>query len=279
MNAALQRHFTQSFRMFRPLARPPTLLNHPCPPFRLLKTPSQRSGTSATVIPNVPAAYDPTSHLSASNTVLQPHPAPLACLFNSQHLSLDIQHHRRSFDRVDLERPTTFSDLLSGQAARTSSRTPVPCVVGEALASVPIVTFLRLLGPPSKSTRCTRVSTSTPPSPLARFEPGHLLWQKRLPPDPIKLEIDSFEECNELSQAFTRAKFEELNLDFSRKTLKSVERVLKDASMKEEGIDDVVLVGGFTRMPIVLPNDPHDRPLPLSIQNRVRPPTTTFGDA
>ena len=54
-----------------------------------------------------------------------------------------------------------------------------------------------------------------------------------------KLEIESFEGGNDLSETLTRAKFEELNVDLFRKTLKPVEKVLKDAGMKKEDIDDV----------------------------------------
>jgi heat shock protein 5 len=37
----------------------------------------------------------------------------------------------------------------------------------------------------------------------------------------------------------TRAKFEELNMDLFRKTMKPVEQVLKDAGVKKDEIDDV----------------------------------------
>ncbi|KAG8921188.1 ATPase with role in protein import into the ER [Tulasnella sp. 408] len=66
-----------------------------------------------------------------------------------------------------------------------------------------------------------------------------------------KLEIESFEGGNDFSETLTRAKFEELNNDLFRKTLKPVEQVLKDSGMKKEDIDDVVLVGGSTRIPKV----------------------------
>ncbi|KIO27786.1 hypothetical protein M407DRAFT_243248 [Tulasnella calospora MUT 4182] len=66
-----------------------------------------------------------------------------------------------------------------------------------------------------------------------------------------KLEIESFEGGNDFSETLTRAKFEEINNDLFRKTLKPVEQVLKDSGMKKEDIDDVVLVGGSTRIPKV----------------------------
>ena len=38
----------------------------------------------------------------------------------------------------------------------------------------------------------------------------------------------------DLSETLTRAKFEEINADLFRKTLKPVEQVLKDANLKKE---------------------------------------------
>jgi heat shock protein 5 len=66
-----------------------------------------------------------------------------------------------------------------------------------------------------------------------------------------KIEIESFFDGKDLSETLTRAKFEELNADLFRKTMKPVEQVLKDAGVKKEDIDDVVLVGGSTRIPKV----------------------------
>lgn len=66
-----------------------------------------------------------------------------------------------------------------------------------------------------------------------------------------KIEIESFFKGNDFSETLTRAKFEELNNDLFKKTLKPVEQVLKDAKMKKSDIDDIVLVGGSTRIPKV----------------------------
>ncbi|KIP12167.1 hypothetical protein PHLGIDRAFT_98546 [Phlebiopsis gigantea 11061_1 CR5-6] len=66
-----------------------------------------------------------------------------------------------------------------------------------------------------------------------------------------RLEIESFENGNDFSETITRAKFEELNMDLFRKTMKPVEQVLKDANIKKEDIDEIVLVGGSTRIPKV----------------------------
>ncbi|KAF8622805.1 hypothetical protein AX15_006732 [Amanita polypyramis BW_CC] len=67
----------------------------------------------------------------------------------------------------------------------------------------------------------------------------------------VRIEIESFEDGNDFSETLTRAKFEELNMDLFRKTLKPVEQVLKDANVKKEDVDEVVLVGGSTRIPKV----------------------------
>ncbi|SCU97935.1 LAMI_0F12178g1_1 [Lachancea mirantina] len=66
-----------------------------------------------------------------------------------------------------------------------------------------------------------------------------------------RVEIDSFVDGIDFSETLTRAKFEELNLDFFKRTLKPVEKVLEDAGVKKEDIDDIVLVGGSTRIPKV----------------------------
>jgi len=66
-----------------------------------------------------------------------------------------------------------------------------------------------------------------------------------------RIEIESFFDGKDFSETLTRAKFEELNMDLFRRTLKPVEQVLKDAGVKKDEIDDVVLVGGSTRIPKV----------------------------
>ncbi|SCV99538.1 LAFE_0A05358g1_1 [Lachancea fermentati] len=66
-----------------------------------------------------------------------------------------------------------------------------------------------------------------------------------------RIEIDSFVDGIDFSETLTRAKFEELNLDLFKKTLKPVEKVLADAGLSKADIDDIVLVGGSTRIPKV----------------------------
>ena len=66
-----------------------------------------------------------------------------------------------------------------------------------------------------------------------------------------RIEIEAFFEGKDFSETLTRAKFEEINLDLFKKTLKPVEQVLKDAKVKKSEVDDIVLVGGSTRIPKV----------------------------
>ncbi|KAF8538448.1 Cro r II [Trichophaea hybrida] len=64
-----------------------------------------------------------------------------------------------------------------------------------------------------------------------------------------QIEIDSFHDGKDFSETLSRAKFEELNRDLFLKTLKTVEAVLKDGKTDKNGVSDVVLVGGSTRIP------------------------------
>jgi heat shock protein 5 len=56
-----------------------------------------------------------------------------------------------------------------------------------------------------------------------------------------RIEIEGFEGGNDLSETLTRAKFEELNIDLFRKTMRPVEQALKDAKLKKEDVDEVNL--------------------------------------
>lgn len=64
-----------------------------------------------------------------------------------------------------------------------------------------------------------------------------------------RVEIDSFVDGIDFSEPISRAKFEELNIEAFKKTLKPVKRVLDDAGLKKPEVDDIVLVGGSTRIP------------------------------
>jgi len=54
-----------------------------------------------------------------------------------------------------------------------------------------------------------------------------------------------------LDMTLARAKLEELIGDLIDKTAQSVERAMKDAKLTKDGIDEVILVGGSTRIPAV----------------------------
>ncbi len=54
-----------------------------------------------------------------------------------------------------------------------------------------------------------------------------------------------------LNMSLSRAKFEDLIRDLVESTLTPVRNALKDAGMKKEDIDQVILVGGSTRIPMV----------------------------
>ena len=55
-----------------------------------------------------------------------------------------------------------------------------------------------------------------------------------------------------LQITLSRAKLEELSSELVRRTVKPTENALKDAGIKSSEIDDIVLVGGMTRMPLVI---------------------------
>jgi heat shock protein 5 len=67
----------------------------------------------------------------------------------------------------------------------------------------------------------------------------------------VKVEVESLIDGEDFSETLTRARFEDLNNDLFRKTLKPLEQVLKDAGLKKNEIDEIVLVGGSTRIPKV----------------------------
>merc|ERR1719161_2554590 len=66
-----------------------------------------------------------------------------------------------------------------------------------------------------------------------------------------RVEIESFFEGEDFSETLTRARFEELNMDLFRSTLKPVQKVMDDGDMKKNEVDEIVLVGGSTRIPKV----------------------------
>ncbi|KTA96425.1 Heat shock protein SSB [Nakaseomyces glabratus] len=65
------------------------------------------------------------------------------------------------------------------------------------------------------------------------------------------VEVDSLFEGEDFEASLTRARFEDLNAALFKSTLEPVEQVLKDAKISKSQIDEVVLVGGSTRIPKV----------------------------
>ncbi|KAJ3439896.1 endoplasmic reticulum chaperone bip [Anaeramoeba flamelloides] len=65
----------------------------------------------------------------------------------------------------------------------------------------------------------------------------------------VKIEVDSLIDGIDFSETLTRAKFEQLCLDLFKKTMDPVKTVLKDSGFQKHEIDDIVLVGGSTRIP------------------------------
>ncbi|XP_026424642.1 heat shock 70 kDa protein 18-like [Papaver somniferum] len=65
------------------------------------------------------------------------------------------------------------------------------------------------------------------------------------------IEIDALYEGVDFHTSITRAKFEHLNMDVFMRCMEPIEKCLKDAKMDKSAIDEVVLVGGSTRIPKV----------------------------
>eukprot|EP00792_Barthelona_sp_PAP020_P006642 TRINITY_DN3046_c1_g2_i2.p1 TRINITY_DN3046_c1_g2~~TRINITY_DN3046_c1_g2_i2.p1 ORF type:complete len:650 (+),score=220.52 TRINITY_DN3046_c1_g2_i2:240-2189(+) len=66
-----------------------------------------------------------------------------------------------------------------------------------------------------------------------------------------RVEIENIYEGIDFSESLTRTKFEELNKDLFKKTIAPVKRVLEDAGLDIDEVDEIVLVGGSTRIPKV----------------------------
>ena len=63
------------------------------------------------------------------------------------------------------------------------------------------------------------------------------------------IELDSLFEGNDFFTNITRAKFESLCMSQFQKCIEPVMKVLKDAKMSKNSVDEIVLVGGSTRIP------------------------------
>eukprot|EP00316_Scyphosphaera_apsteinii_P020243 CAMPEP_0119298954 /NCGR_PEP_ID=MMETSP1333-20130426/1081_1 /TAXON_ID=418940 /ORGANISM="Scyphosphaera apsteinii, Strain RCC1455" /LENGTH=658 /DNA_ID=CAMNT_0007300211 /DNA_START=77 /DNA_END=2053 /DNA_ORIENTATION=+ len=67
----------------------------------------------------------------------------------------------------------------------------------------------------------------------------------------VRVEIEGLFDNQDFSETLTRARFEELCIDLFKKTLTPVQKVMDDSELKKSEIDEVVLVGGSTRIPKV----------------------------
>ena len=67
----------------------------------------------------------------------------------------------------------------------------------------------------------------------------------------VRVEIESLFDGLDFSEPLTRARFEELNNDLFRKTMGPVKKAMDDAGLQKSQIDEIVLVGGSTRIPKV----------------------------
>jgi heat shock protein 5 len=67
----------------------------------------------------------------------------------------------------------------------------------------------------------------------------------------VRVQIDSLVDGVDLSEPLTRARFEDLNSDLFRKTMAPVKKAMADAGLAKSDIDEIVLVGGSTRIPKV----------------------------
>lgn len=67
----------------------------------------------------------------------------------------------------------------------------------------------------------------------------------------VRVEVESLFGGIDFSEPLTRARFEELNMDLFKKTMGPVKQALMDAGLEKTDIQEIVLVGGSTRIPKV----------------------------
>ncbi|KAG0461949.1 hypothetical protein HPP92_020425 [Vanilla planifolia] len=65
----------------------------------------------------------------------------------------------------------------------------------------------------------------------------------------VRIEIEALHGGVDFSEPLTRAKFEEMNGDLFGRTMEPVKKAMEDAGLKKHQIDEIVLVGGSTRIP------------------------------
>ena len=63
------------------------------------------------------------------------------------------------------------------------------------------------------------------------------------------IEIDGLFDGEDFMTSVTRARFEEMCADLFKRTMEPVDKVLQDAKMSKGEVDEIILVGGSTRIP------------------------------
>merc|ERR1719424_510897 len=63
------------------------------------------------------------------------------------------------------------------------------------------------------------------------------------------IEIDALFEGIDFNSTITRARFEDLNMDYFRKCMEPIEKVIRDSKLSKGAVHEIVLVGGSTRIP------------------------------
>jgi L1 cell adhesion molecule like protein len=63
------------------------------------------------------------------------------------------------------------------------------------------------------------------------------------------MEIDALFDGTDFNSTITRARFEDMNMDYFRKCMEPVEKVLRDSKISKTQVHEIVLVGGSTRIP------------------------------
>ncbi|XP_076933303.1 heat shock cognate 70 kDa protein 2-like [Bidens hawaiensis] len=65
------------------------------------------------------------------------------------------------------------------------------------------------------------------------------------------IDLDCLHDGIDFSMRFTRAKFEQLNMSLFDQCIRTLDKCLKDAKLENSWVDEVILVGGSTRIPKV----------------------------
>lgn len=98
--------------------------------------------------------------------------------------------------------------------------------------------------------RKNKKDLTTSPRALKRLKAACEVAKKNLSSSAqTTIELDSLFEGIDFSSSITRARFEELCSGYFKKCLDTVESVLKDAKLDKGSIDEIILVGGSSRVP------------------------------